>query len=268
MCPRCGAPLAAANAPCVRCGVTPAPPASLKVIGVISIVYAALAMLANVALGVYAMYASWTAGAETASTVAIPIFLVVILALLGMLLAGGIGLVRAQPWGRTLCLWFAALVMPCWCTLTAMVTGVAAYESVEGNLTGSIHVIVGALTFAPLLGLVSAVILMTTPVKVWMAAVRLGGGRVTADSYERARAELALRPPVCGLAVVALFLSFMPGMMLTQLAAVVLGIVALAKISKSGGKLSGRGFAWGGIVIGAVLLVGVGGLIVTVMLAS
>jgi hypothetical protein len=197
-----------------------------------------------------------------ASSFTIPIFLVCVLGLLTILLAAGVGLVRARPWGRTLSFWFAGLAMPGWCVMAAFVNGMAAYESIEGNVDTNFQVLVGGLTFAPLLGLISAVILMTAPVRLWMRAVQLGGGTVTADSYARARAEAAARPPVCALAVVALFISIMPGMMLTQLAAVVLGIVALVKISRSNGKLSGRGFAVGGIIIGAILLLAVGTLLV------
>jgi len=247
---------------------SPVPPKSLKVIGILSIVYAVLAMLANAGLAGHAMWVTSERGAEVASSVAIPIFLVAVLGLLGLLLGGGIGLVRARPWGRTLSLWFAGLVMPSWCVLAALVSGVAAYESVEGNVDSNFRVLVGGLTFAPLLGLVSAVFLMTTPVRLWMRAVNLGGGTVTAESYERARAEAATRPPVCPLAVISLFISIMPGAFLTQLAGVILGIVALVKISRSNGKLSGRGFAIGGIAIGSFLIVTVGGLIVWVMLLN
>jgi hypothetical protein len=70
------------------------------------------------------------------------------------------------------------------------------------------------------------------------------------------------------LAVASLVCSMVPFMMLTQIAAFVLGIVALTQIKKSNGALGGKGFAITGIIISSVLILFVGSVIVFVIVVS
>jgi len=57
----------------------------------------------------------------------------------------------------------------------------------------------------------------------------------------------------CMPALLSLILAFVPMMMLTQLASIILGIVALRQIRRSGGELSGRWMAITGIVTSSLL---------------
>jgi len=59
-----------------------------------------------------------------------------------------------------------------------------------------------------------------------------------------------------------------PFMMLTQIASVVLGIVALTQIRKSNGALRGKGFAIAGIIISSVLIIFIATVIIFVTMVS
>jgi hypothetical protein len=61
------------------------------------------------------------------------------------------------------------------------------------------------------------------------------------------------------LAIMSIVLACTPGALLTQMAALVLGIVALWRISRSQGRLTGKAFAIAGICISAIILLLIGG---------
>ena len=59
-------------------------------------------------------------------------------------------------------------------------------------------------------------------------------------------------PVICGLAIISIICSLLFFIPLLGLIALVLGIMAMSKISHSNGKLTGQGLAMAGIIIGAI----------------
>jgi len=59
-----------------------------------------------------------------------------------------------------------------------------------------------------------------------------------------------------------------PMMLLTQIAGITLGIIALSKIRKSEGAIGGKGFAIAGIVISSLILLFIGAVIALIVITE
>jgi hypothetical protein len=114
----------------------------------------------------------------------------------------------------------------------------------QGQLTESYQVFLGGALLSPILAVVLMVMLLSGSVREWAQKVRSGG---VTEKAPHAEAEL------CTTALLSLCFSLVP-FILCQLAALVLGIVALVQISRSGGRLRGTGMAIAGLVISSLLI--------------
>jgi hypothetical protein len=184
---------------------------------------------------------------------------------------GGIGLLRNRKWGR---IWSFIAAVFCFVTLLAVsiVTNVT-----EALLrTGAIPLrpgqsfafkgVAGVMAFAPLYGILVIVLLMLPDARAWARGQRLGGSG-NPDQVAGDGVALVTRP-TSGLAIASLVCSFIPFALLTQIAGLTLGIVALVKIKRSNGKLGGKGFAIAGVAISSAILLFIGGVLLVILFSG
>jgi hypothetical protein len=166
--------------------------------------------------------------------------------LLGALLvASAVGLYGLKSWGRVLAFVFAGGAFAG--VVLSVIIGMVIEGLPSDHPIAPIQFNAGAPALSPLYGIALLVDLNLPSVKPLF-------GAGAAPPAPRGAHPLA---------IVSLILSMVPFMLLTQLAALVVGIVALKKISASQGQFGGRGFAIAGVSIAGSIL----GLIATILIA-
>ena len=185
-----------------------------------------------------------------------------------LLLIGGIGLLRNRKWGRV---W--SLIAGVSCLLAVLVASIVSNVTQAMLTTGAIPLrpgqqsfyfeeISGVTAFAPLYGILLIVLLMLPAARAWAR----GFASARAVSGGTGGVATAVAPGrTSGLAIASLVCSVIPFALLTQLAGLTLGIVALVKIKKSDGRLEGKGFAIAGVIISSVILLLIGGIVLAVL---
>jgi hypothetical protein len=158
-------------------------------------------------------------------------------------LVGGIGLVRGRLWGRNISIAAAGL------SLLALFVGIIASRviteviRVRGGVERGFEVhTFGVCGLGPFV-LALLIALCTQNVRRWAAELRAGPGA----SEGQLQASSRTNP----LAIASLLLSLLPIAPMV-LAALVVGVMALRQIARSGGKERGRGLAITGIVFSSL----------------
>lgn len=187
------------------------------------------------------------------------------------LVIGGIGLLCNQRWGRIL-----SLITGVLCVLSAMIAAVM-NKVMENLLTsGAIPLRPGQQSFyfkgisgvpgaVLLYGILLIVLLMLPAAREWARRGRASARTTTDGAGDVSPMPTAVRP-TNGLAIASLVCSMIPFVLLTQIAGLTLGIVALVKIRKSNGAIGGKGFAIAGIIISSLILLFIGGILLLVLL--
>ena len=200
-----------------------------------------------------------------------------------LFLVGGIGLLRNQKWGRVVSLIAA---VSCFVALFAgSVLGKIAQNLLAsgalplrpGQMSFYFRAPMSVAGFAPLYAIAVIVLLMLPDARNWARGdrdVAAVGGLSEPQSATPSPPGYQPNPNALStvrtspLAIVSLVCSMVPFMMLTQIASVVLGIVALTQIKKSNGALRGKGFAIAGIIISSVLIIFIATVIIFVTMVS
>ena len=126
----------------------------------------------------------------------------------------------------------------------------------------------GVLPALPLVyAIVILVILFLPETRAW---ARAGSGNIPADPVpmDTPGPSNVMARPTSGLAIASLVCSMIPMMLLTQIAGITLGIIALSKIRKSNGAVRGKGFAIAGIVISSLVLLFMGAVLALIMITE
>ncbi len=212
------------------------------------------------------------AGEPTALSNGLLINIALFLVLGALLVIGGIGLLRRQRWGHRV-----SLIAGIFCFVvhfgTFIVTNVLKSLYITGALQyqprGQFHqvqVVAGVPGFATLYGIVLIVMLLLPESRAWArgkASVALG----SPGQFVPGGTAVAARK-TSGLAIASLVCSVIPFALLTQIAGLTLGIVALVKIRKSQGTLGGKGFAIAGVIISSLAILFIGGIIAIIGLTG
>ncbi|MEP6708071.1 MAG: DUF4190 domain-containing protein, partial [Pyrinomonadaceae bacterium] len=199
---------------------------------------------------------------------------IVIFCVLGALLViGGVGLIRNRRWGR---IW--SLIGGVSCLLSLM--AVSVMNNIMQSLlsSGAIPLRPGQQSFyfkgvsgvtglAPLYGILIIVLLLLPAAREW---ARGGATQGTSDGTGLVGADAApaASRPTSGLAIASLVCSLIPFALITQIAGLILGIIALVKIRKSQGTLGGKGFATAGVIISSLAILFIGGVIAIIGLSG
>lgn len=182
--------------------------------------------------------------------------------------AAGVGLLFGQRWGRWLSFVFVAaafvgLLIAGGATRVAQNLAeleLAERASVGMGGTTYVRFVAAVPAFAPIYGLVLLIVLNLRKARDWAH----GRGVVARHPQQpngRNPADIAPRQELSILALMSLVVSLIPFLLLTQLAALVMGIVALRRIKRSQGRLTGRGFAMAGVSISSLILIGIGSIV-------
>jgi hypothetical protein len=177
----------------------------------------------------------------------------------------GIGLCQQTLWGRKLALicavWYFIAVFAS--LICGSVTMALVQEEYHGPYT-QIQFFFAAPMLTPLYGIITLVSLNLPPVRRWARGVRaVNRGVPPAEAF----APVA-EPPVSKLAVTSMICSVIPCMLVTQVVALITGIIALRQIKKSNGTLGGRGMALAGTIISSIILGLLGSLIAFAIVMS
>lgn len=239
-------------------------PGQLKVAGVANLVVGPLLALVNLILIGRSISELERQNAPDGLSVFFEINIVMFCVLGTFLVIGGIGLLCNRRWGRIL-----SLVTGVLCVLSAMFAAVM--SNVMENLlsSGAIPLRPGQQSFyfkgisgvpgaAPLYGILLIVLLMLPTAREWARRGHASAGVVSPMP--------TITRPTNGLAVASMICSMIPFALLTQIAGLILGIVALVKIRKSNGAVGGKGFAITGIIISSLILLFIGGILLLVFL--
>jgi len=225
------------------------PPAGLKMIGITNIVVGALLAILNIrAIG----NSIWVLGKGMPNKLSI-MLIVNIMAFLSvglLFVVGGSALVAGRRWGRTVSmlavdLCFIAYLVSL--TVSGVANGLLADRSFQprmGSVTGASWVLI-AVTFTYAIVVFS--ILLTPSIRNW--------------AKRRGPFPVGLVRSTSVLAIVALACSLIP-FVLSQIAALGLGIAALISIKNSDGRLRGNFMAIAGLVISSALLLFIASLLI------
>ncbi len=202
----------------------------------------------------------------------------------GLLFVSGVGLLLRQRWGRTLSFVFVALAFAApllSCVATVAVSGMASYEAAQRGNVGygggptEVRFIAAVPAVAPAYGVLLLVFLNLASVRAWARRMPLAparptvvtpagnGGTALAATTGAASTDIAqptASPPVAPtpqlsiMALMSLVLAFLGCLLIPQIVSLVLGVLALRRIRRSHGMLTGRGLAIGGICVSSVFL--------------
>lgn len=200
---------------------------------------------------------------------------IAIFCVLGTLLViGGVGLIRNRRWGR---IW--SLIAGVSCLLSLM--AVSVMNNIMQSLlrTGAIPLrpgqqsfyfrgVSGVTGFAPLYGILIIVLLMLPAAREWARGSTTTQSTGDGTGFAGPDAAPAASRPTSGLAIASLVCSLIPFALITQIAGLTLGIIALAKIRKSQGTLGGKGFAIAGVIISSLAILFIGGILAFIGLSG
>ena len=182
------------------------------------------------------------------------------------LLIAGLGLLGPTRWGRWMSMLFIGIAILG--AVVAMVNGVITKVMAEEEFTrkhqhamfASFHIkyFAAAPFFPPGFGALLLVLSLLPPVRDWARGKRVvEGGPSPSEAGAPASSPVQLHSP----AMVSMVLSMIPFLLITQIVSLIMGIAALRTIGRSEGKLTGRGFAWAGIIISSLILSCMGSII-------
>jgi hypothetical protein len=252
--------------------VKPQMPGQLKGVGIANLVVGPILAIANLIIVGRSISDLERENAPDGLSIFFKINIVVFCVLGAFLVIGGVGLLCNRKWGRIL-----SLITGVLCVLSAMFVIVMNNIMQSMLTTGAIPLhsgqhyfyfkgISGVPGLAPLYGVVLIVLLMLPIAREWARSgqpktpLTMPTGAIVADAM-----PIPTRP-TNGLAIASLVCSMIPFALLTQIAGLTLGIIALVKIKKSKGAVGGKGFAIAGIIISSLILVFIGGVIVLIFL--
>ena len=219
---------------------TATPPAWLRTLGWLNIAFGLLVLPANAAV-VWLGIAQFQK-LEVSTSAAAPLWLVLVLYLTAglVLVAAGVGLCQGAVWGRWLSLLGAALVFAP-ILLAGICVNVAferARQEYSGPLT-DVSLMGGIPALWPGYAAALLVLLNLPAVRNWTSGVTVAEG-----------------PRVSKLAIATLVLALTPAGGVTQAAALITGLIALVRIQRSAGALTGTGLALAGIVFSVLIIIG------------
>jgi hypothetical protein len=178
-----------------------------------------------------------------------------------LLFVSGIGLIQEPLWGRVLSIAWVGLAF-----LGVLVSAVCANVALElarqewekTHAFGYTYIEVWWFApFSPAYAVVLLSLMFAPRTRRWVRGVRAERRGVPPEQAW----DFAHEPPTSSLAVTSMVLSMVPFLLLTQMTAFVLGIIALRRIRRSRGKLGGKGYAWTGVIISSLILTCFGSLI-------
>lgn len=246
-------------------------PVALKVVGYGSVVFGPLLAIVNLIVVGNSISALEARNAPDGLSTFLVVNIAIFCLLAVLLVIGGIGLIRRNRWGRN---WSIAGGIAC--LLAYLAASIVSQMMVSMLQTGAIPLrpgqtyfyfkeVAGVTGFAPVFGIVMIVLLMLPDSRLWAR-----GGVTQSFSAAGTGAQPAMvltpAPPTSPLAIASLICSIIPFALLTQIAALIIGIIALSKIKKANGALGGKGFAIAGVIISSLILLFVGGIVVMVLL--
>lgn len=189
-----------------------------------------------------------------------------------ILVGGGIDLYRNRRSG-----WVWSFVAASSCILAAfavrsvlyMMKGLlqsGVYQLRTGQEEFQYEISFGALpALSPIYAIVMLVILFLPETRAWARGGSATIGAASPDVATPLPSNVTAKP-TNGLAIASFVCSMIPMMLLTQIAGITLGIIALRKIKKSEGAIGGKGFAIAGIVISSLILLFMMGIIALILI--
>lgn len=239
-------------------------PAQLKAVGYGNLIVGPVLAIVNLLVVGQSISRLERMNAPPAVATSLEINIAIFFVLAILFVIGGTGLLLNRKWGR---IWSVIAAVFCFITLLAA----SIIPRVADSLlrTGAIPMrpdqsfafkgVTGVIAFAPLYGILVIVLLALPDARAWARGRTLydlgipdqipGGGPVPAAR------------PTSGLAIASLVCSFIPFALLTQIAGLTLGIVALVRIKKSKGRLGGKAFALAGVTVSSAILLFIGGIL-------
>jgi hypothetical protein len=237
----------------------PAPPKYLTVFGVINVILGLLLPVINYLFVAHSMQMFRDHGFS--DRVILPLWVTIwTMTAVGLLLVlAGIGLLCHSLWGRILCILYAVVsVVGILVAFVCMTTTVALaqVEFEESSRSSEINErFIGAVVPSVLYGVLLVVMMFIAPTRDWVRGVRARKRGLPPEMvWRHTEAGGVTAPPVHPMAVLSLILSLVPFLLLTQIASVLTGIIALWKIGQSAGRVGGKAYAWTGVTISSVLL--------------
>ena len=250
----------------------PSMPKSLKAIGYANIVVGPLLAIINLIVVGNSIAEMKAQNAPEGLSTFLEINIAIYFVVGTLLVTGGLGLLLNRKWGRT---W--SLVAGVSCVLAILAVSIVNNVMKSLLTTGALPLhpgqqsfyfksVTGVAALSPLYGILLIVLLMLPDARAW---ARRGVG--LSSSGGKGSDSTGIVVPArgtSGLAIASLVCSMIPFALLTQIAGLILGIVALVKIKKSNGALGGRGFAIGGVVISGLIILLIGGILLAVFLGG
>ena len=256
------------TAPQSNTNLRPLQPSALKVVGYGNVAFGPLLALVNLIVVGRSISVLEARNAPEGLNIFFEINIAIFCVVGTLLLIGGVGLLRNRNWGR---IWSFAAGIFC---LLAYLAAAMVSSVMQSMLTSGViplrpgqqsfyfKEVSGVTGFAPLYGIVIIILLMLPDSRAWAR----GGvtAPATGDRTGFVGGGRTLAPPArtSKLAVASLICSIIPLALLTQIAGLTMGLIALWKIKKSEGALGGRGFAIAGVIISSLILL----LIVAILL--
>jgi hypothetical protein len=250
----------------------PGMPKQLKAIGYLNIVIGPLLAIVNLIVVGNSIAEMKTQNAPEGLSTFLEINIAIYFVVGALLVAGGVGLLLNRKWGR---IW--SLVAGVSCVLAILAVSIVNNVMKSLLATGALPLhpgqqsfyfrnVAGVAALSPLYGILLIVLLMLPDARAW--ATR--GVALSSSSGEGSDPKGIVVPVrhTSGLAIASLVCSMIPFALLTQIAGLTLGIVALVKIKKSNGALGGRGFAIAGVVISGLIILFIGGILMAVFLGG
>ena len=237
-------------------------PRSYRILGIVSICFAVLTILFNIVAPLLSLSMLWDNVGAEAMLWAIPAFMFVAIVHNAMLLIGGIGMARGKPRGRFWAFIYAALALPVGLLTIVAAKVLSAMVEVNGGVQHPTEVVFGGNCCSPLFAAVLAIMLLTGPTKAWLDDLK---ARRFAGVPGAAPGTAPIHRPNSVLAIICLVISPIPLMLLPQLTAIILGIIALRRIRRSNGQLGGKWFAIIGIIIASTFFAIIGGIVLLVL---
>jgi hypothetical protein len=173
------------------------------------------------------------------------------------MVVSGLGLLGPTRWGRVLSMVFIALAMIG--VITALVNGVITkvlaeeeFQRMHANsyfAVLNIRYYAAAPFFPPAYAALMLVMMILPQVRDWARGRTEVRSEIVSTSTVSSQ-----QPQVHGPAMMSMVLSMVPFLLITQIVSFIMGIGAIRAINRSEGKLTGKGFAWTGIIISSLIL--------------
>lgn len=275
ICSSCGKDLAGPNRPPQPDpNANPPLPTTLKVVAYGNLIVGPLLALVNLIVVGHSISLLEARNAPEGLSVFFEINIVIFCVLGTLLLIGGIGLLRNRKWGRNwsliagICCLLALLAVS---VVNGVMQGMMAAGAISlrpGQQSFYFKEVAGVTGFAPVYGILIIILSMLPDARAWARGGVTASATADGTGFVGESATPAAPARTSGLAIASLICSVIPFVMLTQIAGLTLGIIALVKIRKSQGTLGGKGFAIAGVIISSLAILFIGGVIVMIGLSG